>query len=234
MYVLIVGGGKVGSHLAKTLHAEGHQVTIIEVDQDRCAILEDLMEGVRIICGDGDEPYVLDEADAASADALVAATGHDEDNLVVALLGKMEYQSPLTVGRINNPSNAWLFTERFGVDVPVSNTAIMADVLKSVSLGDIVTMLASRPRTWSSTRSSFRPRLMRWGRGSPSSRCRRAARSWRSSRAVPWSCHAATRSSRRGTNCSILTRTEHEAELRKVFAANGGRGSVRARSPRTI
>ncbi len=76
-----------------------------------------------------------------SADALVAATGHDEDNLVVALLGKMEYESPLTVGRINNPSNAWLFTERFGVDVPVSNTAIMADVLKSVSLGDIVTML---------------------------------------------------------------------------------------------
>ena len=141
MYVLIVGGGKVGSHLAKTLAAEGHQVTIVEVDQDRCAILEDLMEGVRIICGDGDEPYVLDEADARNADALVAATGHDEDNLVVALLGKMEYDSPLTVGRINNPSNAWLFTERFGVDVPVSNTAIMADVLKSVSLGDIVTML---------------------------------------------------------------------------------------------
>ena len=141
MYVLIVGGGKVGSHLAKTLAAEGHQVTIVEVDQERCAILEDLMEGVRIICGDGDEPYVLDEANARSADAIVAATGHDEDNLVVCLLGKLEYNVPLTIARINNPANAWLFTQRFGVDVPVSNTAIMAEVLKNVSLGDIVTLL---------------------------------------------------------------------------------------------
>jgi trk system potassium uptake protein len=84
---------------------------------------------------------VLDEANARSADALVAATGHDEDNLVVCLLGKAEYESRLTIARINNADNAWLFTERFGVDVPVSNTAIMAEVLQHVSLGDIVTLL---------------------------------------------------------------------------------------------
>jgi len=96
---------------------------------------------VTVVCGDGDEPYVLDEANARSADAIVAATGHDEDNLVVCLLGKLEYNAPLTIARINNPANAWLFTERFGVDVPVSNTAIMAEVLKNVSLGDIVTLL---------------------------------------------------------------------------------------------
>ena len=71
----------------------------------------------------------------------MAATGHDEDNLVVCLLGKLEYEAPLTVARINNPANAWLFTERFGVDVPVSNTAIMTEVLKNVSLGDIVTLM---------------------------------------------------------------------------------------------
>lgn len=141
MFAVIVGGGKVGSHLAATLAEQGHQVSLVEIDPDRCELLSGVAEGVRVICGDGDEPYVLDEANARMADAVVAATGHDEDNLVVCLLGKLEYEVPLTVARINNPANAWLFTERFGVDVPVSNTAIMADVLKSVSLGDIVTLL---------------------------------------------------------------------------------------------
>jgi trk system potassium uptake protein TrkA len=113
----------------------------VEVSEERCARLEELLEDVTVICGDGDEPYVLDEADARNADALVAATGHDEDNLVVCLLGKAEYEAPLTIARINNADNEWLFTERFGVDVPVSNTAIMAEVLQHTSLGDIVTLL---------------------------------------------------------------------------------------------
>ncbi len=141
MQVLIVGGGKVGSHLAKTLSANGDTVTIVEVSEERCERLREILDNVTIICGDGDEPYVLDEANARNADALVAATGHDEDNLVVCLLGKAEYSAPLTIARINNADNAWLFTERFGVDVPVSNTAIMAEVLQHVSLGDIVTLL---------------------------------------------------------------------------------------------
>jgi trk system potassium uptake protein len=141
MFALIVGGGKVGSHLAMTLAEENHEVTLVEVDPDRCELLVETLDGVTIVCGDGDEPYVLDEANARSADAIVAATGHDEDNLVVCLLGKLEYEVPLTVARINNPANAWLFTSRFGVDVPVSHTAIITEVLKSVSLGDIVTLL---------------------------------------------------------------------------------------------
>jgi trk system potassium uptake protein TrkA len=141
MFAVIVGGGKVGSHLAMTLAEEDHQVTLVEVDQDRCAMLAELVEGVTVVCGDGDEPYVLDEANARMADAIVAATGHDEDNLVVCLLAKLEYNAPLTIARINNPANEWLFTERFGVDVPVSNTAIISEVLKNVSLGDIVTLL---------------------------------------------------------------------------------------------
>lgn len=141
MYVVIVGGGKVGSHLAHEVVASGHTCTLIEKDAIRCEVLDESLSEFRVICGDGDEPYVLDDADARSCDALVAATGHDEDNLVVCLLGKIEYEVPLTVARINNPSNSWLFTEQFGVDVPVSNTAIMTEVLKKVSLGDIVTLL---------------------------------------------------------------------------------------------
>jgi len=138
---VIIGGGKVGSNLAKTLSAGGDNVTVVEIDPEKCEALAEKLPAITVICGDGDEPYVLDEANARNADALVAATGHDEDNLVVCLLGKFEYQAPLTIARINNQDNAWLFTERFGVDVPVSNTAIMAEVLQHVSLGDIVTLL---------------------------------------------------------------------------------------------
>lgn len=141
MFALIVGGGKVGSHLAKTLAGEGHKVTLVELSPERCDLLEDMVDGVTVICGDGDEPYVLDDADARNADAIIAATGDDEDNLVVCLLGKMEYEAPLTIARINNPANAWLFTSRFGVDVPVSNTEIMTEVLKKVSIGDIITRM---------------------------------------------------------------------------------------------
>lgn len=141
MNAVIIGGGKVGSNLAKTLSEGGDTVTVVEVDMEKCAALAEKLPGITVICGDGDEPYVLDEANVRNADALVAATGHDEDNLVVCLLGKFEYLAPLTIARINNQDNAWLFTERFGVDVPVSNTAIMAEVLQHVSLGDIVTLL---------------------------------------------------------------------------------------------
>jgi trk system potassium uptake protein TrkA len=132
MYVVIVGGGKVGSYLAKMLSEQGSEVTLVEVSKERCALLQPEMKelGVKLICGDGDEPFVLEEADVRSASALVAATGHDEDNLVVTLLGKNEYKVPFTVARINNPRNEWLYTDEFGVDMPVSNTSMMADMLK--------------------------------------------------------------------------------------------------------
>jgi trk system potassium uptake protein TrkA len=141
MYAVIVGGGKVGSSLANLLAEQGHTVTIVEFDRDKCALLTEPGSAVTVQCGDGDEPDVLEAANVARADVLVAATGHDEDNLVVCLLGKHEYRVPLTMARVNNPKNEWLFTERFGVDVLISNTAIMAEVLKNVSLGDIVTLL---------------------------------------------------------------------------------------------
>ena len=131
MYTVIVGGGKVGSHLAKMLAEQGHRVSLIEVLPARVDVLRDEMAaaGVNLVCGDGDEPSALEDVDVRTADALVAATGHDEDNLVVTLLGKNEYRVPFTIARINNPRNEWLFTEEFGVDMPVSNTQMMAELL---------------------------------------------------------------------------------------------------------
>jgi trk system potassium uptake protein len=135
MYVVIVGGGKVGSWLARILGGEGHQVTVVEFRRDTCAKLTNEMElfqneNVRVICGDGDEPYVLEDANVGKADVVVAATGDDEDNLVVCLLSKYEYNIPHTIARINNPKNEWLFTEQFGVDSSVSNTTMIAHLLE--------------------------------------------------------------------------------------------------------
>lgn len=141
MYVIIVGGGKVGAHLAVLLKAAGHEPTLVENRKEQCSRLSDEIDA-NIVCGDGCEPYILDAAGASKADAVVAVTGHDEDNLVVSLLAKHEYDVPLVIARTNNPKNAWLFTHRFGVDVPVNNTQMIAKLLlEEVTLGDIVTLL---------------------------------------------------------------------------------------------
>ncbi|MFZ3062749.1 MAG: NAD-binding protein [Actinomycetota bacterium] len=145
MFVVIVGGGKVGSYLARMLREANHEVTLVEERREQCAKISEEIPGATIICGDGCEPYILDEARLSKADAAVAVTGHDEDNLVVCLLSKYEYELPLTIARINNPRNAWLFTKKFGVDIPVNNTEMIAKLLQEeVTIGDLVTLLKLR------------------------------------------------------------------------------------------
>lgn len=141
MYTVIVGGGKAGTHLAHTLAEEGNEVVVIEQNPIRCERIVEKYDNIRVVLGDGDEPYVLDEAEVGRADAIVATTGDDEDNLVVCLLGKNEYHVPVTLARINNPANEWLFTKRFGVDLAVSNTEIMTGLLRQASAGEIVAAL---------------------------------------------------------------------------------------------
>ncbi len=136
MKVLIVGGGKVGANLAAMMTREGYDTSLVEMDREKCSVLQDAIDAVHVVCGDGDEPYVLEGSDVRNADVVVAATGDDEDNLVVCLLAKYEYDVPLTMARVNNPKNEWLFTERFGVDVPVSQTSMIANLLREHVPGD--------------------------------------------------------------------------------------------------
>lgn len=131
MFIVIVGGGKVGSFLAQDLGERGHDVAVVEFRPEQCERLAEELPNARLVCGDGDEPYILDDLGVGHADAIVAATGDDEDNLVVCLLGKQEYRVPLTIARVNNPKNEWLFNERFGVDAAVSNTSMIVNVLEA-------------------------------------------------------------------------------------------------------
>src|SRR5206468_3670632 len=76
------------------------------------------------------------------ADAIVAATGDDEDNLVTSLLAKQEFAVPRVLARVNHSNNEWMFTEQWGVDAAVSPPHILtALVEEAVSVGDLVRLL---------------------------------------------------------------------------------------------
>jgi trk system potassium uptake protein TrkA len=143
MKVIITGAGKVGRHLANDLSDRGHDITLIEQDKSAAArAAQDLPEAVNILLGDACEPYVLEEAKLMEADVVVAATGDDEDNLVTSLLAKQEFAVPRVLARVNHSNNEWLFTEQWGVDVPVSPPAILtALVEEAVTVGDVVRLL---------------------------------------------------------------------------------------------
>jgi len=130
MRVLIVGGGRTGSELARLLLQEGQEVTVVEQREDVIARLHKEIPQARIIKGDGCEPSVLEQAAIRKAEVVAAVTGHDEDNLVVCLLARQEFRVRRTLGRVNNPKNEWLFTRDMGVDVAVSQAHIMASLMR--------------------------------------------------------------------------------------------------------
>lgn len=142
MNILIVGGGKVGANLASVLSAQGHQVTIIEMNTAVFTKLQRTLPQATIVLGDGCNPLLLREATIESMDAAVAVTGDDEDNLVVAKLAKHEYGVAKVVARVNNLKNEWLFTPRMGVDIAVSHSTMLARVIhEELSMGDLVPLL---------------------------------------------------------------------------------------------
>jgi trk system potassium uptake protein TrkA len=140
--IVVAGAGNIGRHLANDLNERGHQVTVIEQDP---AVVERAQEdapGVGFVLGDACEPWVLDKAEVRTCDVMVAATGDDEDNLVISLLSKQEYGVPHVVARVNHPKNEWLFTEAWGVDVPMSPPHVLTAIVEeAVTVGDLVRLL---------------------------------------------------------------------------------------------
>jgi trk system potassium uptake protein TrkA len=141
MRVAIAGGGSVGTAIAAELHHNGHDVLVIERDPDLVSRLQDELD-VTWVTADACEVSSLDAAGLATVDVVVAATGDDEDNLVVSLLAKQEFAVPRVVARVNHPKNQWLFTESWGVDVSVSTPQLLtALVEEAVSVGALVRLL---------------------------------------------------------------------------------------------
>jgi trk system potassium uptake protein TrkA len=130
MYVIVVGGGKVGYYLTKSLLEEGHEVLVIEREVTKCASLADEL-GVNVMHGDGCEACVMEDAGMNRADVVVAVTGDDEDNLVVCQVAKHRFDVSRTIARINNPKNEKIF-RKLGIDVTVSSTELILSQIERV------------------------------------------------------------------------------------------------------
>jgi trk system potassium uptake protein len=145
MYIIVIGGGKVGYHLAKALLAEGHELLIVEKDRSR---IEFICSELGSICllGDGCEAAIQAEAGTARADMLIAVTGDDEDNLVACQVAKHKFKVPRTIARSSNPKNETLF-RMLGIDFTVSSTnVIMENIQQEVPTHILTHLLSIRDR----------------------------------------------------------------------------------------
>ena len=130
MFILIVGGGKVGTYLARGLLRQQHEVVVIEKDARKAQMMTNLLESDVAVVGDGCDPNILLQAGVARADVVVADTGDDEDNLVVVLISK-KHSKARCIARVNNPKNKLIF-ESLDADQPViviSSTEIILDII---------------------------------------------------------------------------------------------------------
>ena len=128
MYIIVVGGGKVGTYLTQTLLADGYEVLLIERNPHK---IEGFTEqfGAVVLAGDGAEAATLMTAGAARADVVIAVTGEDEDNLVVCQMAKQKFHVGRTIARVNNPKNEQLF-RLLGIDVTVSQTNYILNLIE--------------------------------------------------------------------------------------------------------
>jgi trk system potassium uptake protein len=142
MNVIIVGGGKVGTHLASLLLAERHQVKVIEARVREVRHLHDDLPLGSVIPGSGTDPATLEAAGIRDADVMAAVTGTDETNLVATSLARFEFGVPRTIARVKDPRNGWMFTQVMGVDVAVNQAGLMAHLIaEEMSLGNMMTLL---------------------------------------------------------------------------------------------
>jgi len=128
MYIIVVGGGRVGYYLTKALLGEGYEVVIIEKDANVCKIINDELGGV-CIRGDGCEAATLGEQGTSRADMLIAVTGDDEDNLVACQVAKHRFSVARTIARIRNPQNDEVF-RKLGIDITVDSTNVILEHIK--------------------------------------------------------------------------------------------------------
>ncbi len=126
--MIVIGGGKVGYFLSRDLLQRGDEVTLVEMDGARAEWLESQLGSI-VMRGDGDEMGFLSTTGIERADAIVAVTADDEDNLVALQMAKKHFNVPLTIARVNNPANVEIF-KTLGVDEAVSATEVLLGALE--------------------------------------------------------------------------------------------------------
>lgn len=144
MYVIIVGGGKIGYYLSRSLIGEGHECLVIEKQSEKCdKIIEDL--GQVCLQGDGSETSVLAEAGTSRADLFISVTDADEDNLIACQMAKQKFGVTRTMALVHNPKNESIF-KSLGIDLTICDTTlIMEQIEQEVSTHPLVHLFSLSP-----------------------------------------------------------------------------------------
>jgi trk system potassium uptake protein TrkA len=141
VFVLVVGGGKVGYYLTRELIQSNHEVVLMEKDRARANQIADEIGSV-VIPHDGCEGKYLGEAGANRADIVAAVTGDDEDNLVICQMAKHHFDVPRTIARVNNPKNVALF-KHLGVDELISPTRmVLGSIEQDIPVNELLHLAA--------------------------------------------------------------------------------------------
>jgi len=158
MLVLIAGGGRTGTQLANMLLEGRQQVRVIEHRRDILARLHRELPTETIFEGYATDIEVLEHVGIRQAQVVAACTTSDDDNLVICYLARQRFGVPRTIARINNPRNAWLFDEKFCVDVALNQSSVMASLIQEeMSLGDMMTLLKLRRGDYSLVEEKIPP-----------------------------------------------------------------------------
>jgi trk system potassium uptake protein TrkA len=139
MKILIVGGGKVIYFLCRTFVSKGYIVTVINRDHDECVRLSRRLK-VTVVHGDGSDPQILEEAGANTANAILAITPNDEDNLVICQLADLQFHIPRTLALVNDPDNEEVFRQ-LGIKTALSTTYILSSLIEQRASFDEITNL---------------------------------------------------------------------------------------------
>ena len=142
MYIVIAGGGKIGSYLASTLLKSGNEVAVIEQRLSTADRLSVSLEGrYLVIHGDGCDSRYQEGAGIRTADVFVATTGQDDSNLVSCEIAQRVFRVPRCIARVNNPKNLRIFRE-VGVEC-VSSTTLIANLIEEEALLGSVSVVSS-------------------------------------------------------------------------------------------
>ena len=145
MFVLIAGGGRTGARLANLLINQNYKVRLVENRRELLAYLHQELPTEVIYEGNPIEPSLLEAAGIREAHVVAAVTSNDSTNLALCFIAKTMFEVPRTIARVNNPNNAWLFNEKFKVDVSLNSADVLAHLIQEeMSLGDMMTIFKIR------------------------------------------------------------------------------------------
>lgn len=129
MYIIIMGGGRVGLALANLLIEDGYDITLIESDESLCTEVASELDAL-VICGNGTSSKLLEETNIEDADFFIATTGNDEANLLSCILVR-KYDVPNIIARVSNPDHEEAF-KAVGIDNVISPEITAAGFLEKL------------------------------------------------------------------------------------------------------